>query len=715
MLNSPSLISALCELNKLIEDRLFDRYWQRGVELLCRHVKARAVSLSLLEPLYILEQNNYRAGEWPPELDPLLQEWQRTFIDKRPHPVTWHIQDDGSQLVHVRIMVEQMHRGCVSFLFPPDGFVKAEQSVLYDLIQLFAGNALRASYMLDAQERFERANLLYMVTQDLTSSLDLHTVLNQATHMAASVLNAEASTLYRIDFENRELIFMITQGSAAQKLEEKRMPMDRGIVGWVAQNGTSIIVNDVEHSVLHDPAMDAQTGFRTRSILCVPLRIKERTIGVLQVLNKADQVGFTDEDKNWLAIMGQQVAISLENARLFAREQEKVSELATLNELSQTINSELDVSAILNKITHSILEILSADRSELLLVRPNSRRLELRASAGHRAEGVEQPRQVFLNERISDWCLHHRGDRATYRNPIPWATSPELQQSAIAAAPLMHRDRIIGIIVVYSLSGQLFSQEKRDLLQTFAHQAAIALRNAELYQNLRVEQERIIRAQEEIRHRIARDLHDNTAQMLSLIIMNLDLVRQMLSRQQMEKVFDEIDRLEEYGRQANREVRTLLFELRPITLESRGLISAIESYHRQLTRSTQLKINVGVNHIPDDIPPKAANAIFSIIQEAVNNVRKHAAATEIWLSIHVDNGQFSLAIEDDGSGFDYDAVLEKYDELGSFGMLNMNERTTLLGGKLEVLSPRPDGENGTRISVIVPLVNLYEQESSKVK
>ncbi|MCB0141270.1 MAG: hypothetical protein KDE50_15295 [Caldilineaceae bacterium] len=189
----------------------------------------------------------------------------------------------------------------------------------------------------------------------------------------------------------------------------------------------------------------------------------------------------------------------------------------------------------------------------------------------------------------------------------------------------------------------------------------------------------------------------------------------MLSRQQMEKVFDEIDRLEEYGRQANREVRTLLFELRPITLESRGLISAIESYHRQLTRSTQLKINVGVNHIPDDIPPKAANAIFSIIQEAVNNVRKHAAATEIWLSIHVDNGQFSLAIEDDGSGFDYDAVLEKYDELGSFGILNMNERTTLLGGKLEVLSPRPDGENGTRISVIVPLVNLYEQESPKVK
>ncbi|MEZ4710486.1 MAG: GAF domain-containing sensor histidine kinase [Caldilineaceae bacterium] len=715
MLNSPSLISALCQLNNLIEDRLFERYWQLGVELLCQHVEARAVSLSLLEPLYELEHNEYRAGEWPPNLEWVLRDWQQTFMEKRPHPVTWHILEDGAQLVHVRIVVEQLHRGCMSFLFPPAGFAEADQSLLYDLIQLFAGNALRANYMLDTQERFERANLLYMVTQDLTSSLDLRTVLNQATHMAASVLNAEASTLYRIDFENNELVFMITQGSAAEKLEEKRMPIDRGIVGWVAQNGKPLIVNDVGHSALHESTLDAQTGFRTRSILCVPLRIKERTIGVLQVLNKADLFGFTEDDQNWLAIMGQQVAISLENARLFAREQEKVSELATLNEVSQTINSELDVSAILDKISFSILDILSADRSEILLVRPNSRRLELRASAGYGAGGVEQPRQVFLDEKIADWCLHHRGDRATYRNPIPWATSAKLKQSASAAAPLMHRDRITGIIVVYALNGQPFSQEKRDLLQTFAHQAAIALRNAELYQNLRIEQERIIRAQEEVRHRIARDLHDNTAQMLSLIIMNLDLLRQMLTRQQFEKVFEEIDRLEEYGRQANREVRTLLFELRPITLESRGLLSAIESYHRQLNRSTQLKLNVSVNHIPDDIPPNAANAIFSIIQEAVNNVRKHAAATEIWLSLHVDHGQFFLAIEDNGIGFDYDSVLDKYDELGSFGILNMNERTTLLGGKLEVLSPRADGASGTRISVTVSLANLYNHTSAKAQ
>lgn len=713
MLNSPALLAALCQLNTLIEERHFNRYWQLGIELLCAHLGANAVSLCLLEPIHVLERNLFRAGSWPRELEEKLDAWQQSFVEERPHPITVVGLSDGRQLVHVRIMADKLVRGAVSLLLPPEELTEADQPALYDLIQLFAGNALRSSYMLDAQERFERANLLYMVTQDLTSSLDLHTVLNQATHMAASVLNAEASTLYRLDVENQELVFMITQGSAASVLEEKRMPIDRGIVGWVAQNGKSLIENDVEHSKLHDSAVDAQTGFRTRSILCVPLLIKERPIGVLQVLNKQDPGGFTEEDKNWLTIMGQQVAISLENAHLFAREQEKVSELATLNELSQTINSELDVSAILSKITHSILEILSADRSELLLVRPNSRRLELRASAGYCADGAESPQQVFLDEKIADWCLQHRGDRETYRNPIPWATSPELQQSATAAAPLMHRDRITGIIVVYSLSGKPFTQEKRDLLQTFAHQAAIGLRNAELYQNLRIEQERIIRAQEDVRHRLARDLHDNTAQMLSLIIMNLDLLRQMLLRQQYEKAHEEIDRLEEYGRQANREVRTLLFDLRPITLESRGLLSAIESYHRQLSRSTQLQLNLSVNYIPDDIPPNAANAIFSIMQEAVNNVRKHASATALWLTVHTNEADFTFSIEDNGIGFDYDAVLEKYDELDSFGMLSMNERTTLLGGKLEVISPLPDRANGTRISVTVPLANLYAQSSKK--
>src|SRR5204863_6294909 len=104
---------------------------------------------------------------------------------------------------------------------------------------------------------------------------------------------------------------------------------------------------------------------------------------------------------------------------------------------------------------------------------------------------------------------------------VPREDHPELDKSSVATVPLSYRGRVTGVIVVYSLKGALFDGEKQAVLQTFANQAAIALQNAELYQNLRVEQERIIRAQEEVRHQLARELHDNTAQMLSLIIMQL--------------------------------------------------------------------------------------------------------------------------------------------------------------------------------------------------
>jgi len=193
------------------------------------------------------------------------------------------------------------------------------------VVQLFAVNGLRVRYLEDTDRQLERTNLFYLIAQDLTRTLDLKSVLSQTTQMAASVLNAQAATLFRTDLENNELIFTITKGSAASVLEEKRMPLDQGVAGYVARQGTSLIVNDTTNDVLFNSAVDSQTGFTTHNILCVPLRIQERTVGVLEVMNKETESGFTDEDKKWLTTMGHQVAIALENAHLFAREQESIA------------------------------------------------------------------------------------------------------------------------------------------------------------------------------------------------------------------------------------------------------------------------------------------------------------------------------------------------------------------------------------------------------
>ena len=558
LLQRALLLRDLTKLNHLIDEQNLHAYWRQGVAALHAHLPSDAISLILLDAGPELPDSPIRAGQTSPAIEEAFNAWEARLRHSLPSaPVgssmalhrTSVNTDAGHVFAHIYITINQIIRGALTLLLDHDRPLgDGEFDELRDVVQLFAGNALRSKYLQDTRQQLERVSFLYQVTQAITSTLDLADVLNQTTQMATFVLNAQASTLYRLDKRNQDLVFMFTQGEAADVLVEKRMPINKGVAGWVATHGQPLLVNDVRKTPIHNPDVDSQTGFQTRSILCVPLRIQERTVGVLQVLNKEESSGFTSEDETWLTVMGQQVAIALENARL--------------------------------------------------------------------------------------------------------------------------------------------------------------------YQDLRIEQERIIKAQEEVRHQLARDLHDNTAQMLSLIIMNLDLSRHLLQENKLGEVRSEIDNIEELARQANREIRTLLFELHPIILESRGLIPAVESYTMQLNQSmdAQVQLDVELPHLA--ITPQAASSVFSIVQEAVNNIRRHADADNITISFSSNDKNLIFAISDDGSGFDYDGTMQDYDSLGSFGLFNMRERAVLLGGTLSIESPRPNGQNGTEVRGEIPLANLAQEKDN---
>ena len=730
-----SLLSVFGQLNTLIEQQRWSDYWQTGSQLFCQELSACAVSLYLFEPGPEVGRKSVRIGDWPASLIPQLDELEHKLVDVSVKPDNFETGDlveiypgeqEGTQLWHVRIVVEQIIRGVMTFMFDATySPSEAETSLVYETVQLFGGNVLRSYYLQTTRDKLERVNLLYQIAQSVTGSLELKTVFNQTTELAAYVINAEAATLFSIDYERQELFFMVAKGKAAHLLEEQRIPLDSGVVGWVAMHGEPLVVNDTSQTPLFNSAVDSQTGFTTHNILCVPLRAHDRTIGVLKLLNKVAPGGFTTDDVDWLSMLGQQIAIALDNAQLFKREQMKVRELATLNKVSQTINSELDVSVVLHAITQSVLEISGTERnelrpelrSELWLIDSRKQALRLFASAGFGANHQNLERIVPIHSGLAGWSVTYnraltvRCASLDWRH-VPREDYPELDKSSVATVPLSYRGRVTGVIVVYSLPGEIFDGEKQAVLQTFANQAAIALQNAELYQNLRTEQERIIRAQEEVRHHLARELHDNTAQMLSLIIMNLDMTRRQLTNQKYDKAQIEIDRIEELARQANREIRTLLFELRPVILESRGLIPALHAYHRQLQASLDCAIHLEV--LPFDFPLSmdGASTVFSIIQEAVNNIRKHAKAKNVWIRVYVDSENLYFAIEDDGVGFDFDTTIDKYGEFGSFGLFNMHERASMHAGRLTVQSPRINSGHGTLVSGFIPLASLLPNQEA---
>jgi len=530
-------------------------FWSEALRWLIAESHALGGSLLFADtpPLRI------RQGELPPAVARLIEGWEEPIhallsgersemsegsLASLKEAQCWKGAD--GEVICLPLTHASYPVGALSLAFHPGGLpAPQEQELLAALAVMMTKLARLSGDILLSQHRLDRLSLLYQVGQALASTLDLRQVLEQTTEVAATILRAEASTLMLVDEETNELVFEIPHGEAKGMLRQYRLPMGEGVAGWVATHGESARINDVSQDPRHTRRVDMATGFTTRSILCVPLAVKGRIIGVLEVINKRGGENFERDDEEWLSTLGAQAAIAIENARL--------------------------------------------------------------------------------------------------------------------------------------------------------------------YTDLREERDRIIKVQEEARHELARDLHDGAAQMMAAMIMNIDVARRLLS-QRPEVIASELDFLQDLARQANREVRRLLFELRPVVLETKGLVAALEAYVEQLRRGREpFQVHLRTDSLPP-LDTGKAGAIFAIIQEAVNNVRKHAQAQNVWLQLSVEGDELCVRIEDDGTGMDVHEVQAGYDERGSLGLLNMRERARLLDGKLEITSPRPNGARGTCVSLRAPLARLVREQ-----
>lgn len=272
-------------------------------------------------------------------------------------------------------------------------------------------------------------------------------------------------------------------------------------------------------------------------------------------------------------------------------------------------------------------------------------------------------------------------------------------QSAICA-PLRAGFDIFGVVLFASSSHNFFTSEHTALLATFCNQAIIALQNARLYEDLQAEQRKILEKEAEARHKLARELHDGPTQTISAIAMRLNFVRMMLQKEQEpDKVEDEVAKIEELARKTTHEVRTMLFTLRPVVLETQGLAAALEQYADRLCQTEGLNVEVDAGSYDGQLSKEAENVVFAVVEEAVGNAKKHANADQIRVRLRVDSHLFTVEIQDDGSGFDVETA-QRRRETGHMGLLNMEERAELVGGRCSFQS-QPGA--GTIVRVDIPL------------
>ncbi len=270
---------------------------------------------------------------------------------------------------------------------------------------------------------------------------------------------------------------------------------------------------------------------------------------------------------------------------------------------------------------------------------------------------------------------------------------------SLLCVPLRAGLELYGVALFGSPERNAYGDAYMELVTAFCNQASIALQNAELYETLKEERKRVLFSDEELRKQLARELHDGPTQTISSIAMRLDFIRTLLEPDPA-RARQELDKLERLAGQAVTEVRTMLFTMRPMVLESQGLAAALEQYAERIQQTDDIDVHVDDARLKSRPVPLVEGAVFFILEEAVNNAKKHADPQHIWVSLESSNGELFAQVRDDGQGFDIAEVEHSYDQRSSLGLVNMRERARLIHGVLTIESKPMEG---TTVTLTAPM------------
>ncbi len=268
-----------------------------------------------------------------------------------------------------------------------------------------------------------------------------------------------------------------------------------------------------------------------------------------------------------------------------------------------------------------------------------------------------------------------------------------------------------GVMLVGSMEEDAFRDLHVELMRAVANQAAASLYNAKLYVSLREQRDRIIEVEKSARAQLASELHDGPTQSVAAITMRLNYIRRLIEKKP-ESAVSELYQIEEMARRTTKEIRALLFELRPKALEQ-GLGAGLEQLASKMKETYDQDVEVTVEDNCDQLlDGQTTLTLFSIATEAVNNARKHATAQLIRIRLTVRQNALVLEISDNGRGFDVEkALAEARQREGHLGLINLQERAALVEGDLTIQSVQGQG---TTMVVAIPLeiVNLRKAEET---
>ena len=526
----------------------------------------------------------------------------------------------------------------------------------------------------------------------LSSERSLDELLNRLVETAATLTGARYAALGVLDSSGGQLERFITTGIDEERVKEiGDLPRGRGILG--------VLIHDAAPLRLHDLGDDPRSvGFPAnhppmRSFLGVPVMLRGVAYGNLYLTEKNGGADFDLEDEELLGLLASQAAVAIENARLYEATRRWSGHLEALNEIGTALAEEIELPRLLDLITRRLRQLIDARLVAIALPRAD-RSLIIEAADGEGADdirGAQLERTGSKSGRVLERRRGERVDSLLDDPEVDYSIAAPLSARTGLYVPLIVRDQAIGVIVAHDKAGgdPRFSNDDLRLTESFATRAAVAV--AQSHRVAGDALRRVVEAQELERRRLARELHDQTGQELTGVLLGLKAVEEALDP---EALATAIAAVREQVVETLHDVRRLAVELRPKVLDDYGLVAALERLTQTVAEQTGLAFDLEAQLGDERLPSEIETALYRMVQEALTNVVKHGQAGRVSIILARSQGSVTAVVEDDGRGFETDRIYE------GLGLDGMRERLALLGGRLKIES-RPGA--GTTLAGEVPL------------
>jgi signal transduction histidine kinase len=551
-----------------------------------------------------------------------------------------------------------------------------------------------------------RLRELIDVGRSLVAELDPEVIFQQVLEVACDLTGARYAALGVLDENRHELERFIVRGIDAETRGAiGNLPRGRGVLGLLIEQPRPLRLTDVGHhprSYGFPPGHPPMANF-----LGVPVMVRGHAWGNLYLTEK-DGGDFDEADEQSAMILAEWAAVAVENARLYRSVQSRGNEmeramhrLEATAEVARAVGGETDLDRILEIVVKRGGALVEA-RSLLILLAAGDE-LVTAAIAGEHKQDMAKAR-IPISSSIPGRVLEERAPRRVHDLHPSLMARPGDQGAGVTAllAPLLYRGRALGVLVALDPLGRDagFSDEDEGVLLSFAASAATAVATAQSVAEDRTRE--TIAVTERERGRWARELHDESLQSLAGLRVLLSAARRSEPGELDDLLVQGIEQVDA----AIAEMRRLIADLRPSTLDQLGLGAALEALAERTSSGAAVEVQIDLDldfesgRSKTRLRGEIEDTVYRLVQEALHNAIHHGDPQRVAVDVREKDGTLRVRVEDDGRGFDPGAATE------GFGLIGMRERAELAGGSLEL---RSAPGQGTTIDAVIPVVYRTEK------